>query len=89
MKTLKKVRHNRPQSSIAGQAERRANVLGAYEALSPQQIAGKRILLLDDVITTGATVSECARVLLTAGAKHVYCAAIAGASKPSKEQVKS
>lgn len=86
---LRKIRHNPPQSGISGLPQRKANVLGAYEALSPQQIAGKRILLLDDVITTGATVSECARVLLTAGAKQVYCAAIAGASKPSKEQVKS
>ena len=78
--TLKKVRHNRSQSGVTGQAKRRANVLGAYKAVCPQEISGKRILLLDDVITTGATAGECARVLLTAGAKAVHCGCIAAAT---------
>lgn len=76
---LRKIRHNPPQSGIVGQAHRRANVLGAYEAIQPEAFAGKRILILDDIITTGATLSECARVLLTAGAAEVHCAAIAAA----------
>ena len=80
LRTLKKVRHNRPQSSIIGQAERRANVLGAYEIICPEDVADKRILLLDDIITTGTTAGECARVLLTAGAKEVHCGCIAAAS---------
>ncbi|MBR4291563.1 MAG: ComF family protein [Oscillospiraceae bacterium] len=75
--TLKKIRHNRPQSAITGQAQRRANVLGVYEVVSGQVIAGKRILLLDDIITTGTTAGECARVLLTAGAKEVHCGCVA------------
>ena len=78
--TLKKIRHNRSQSSIAGFAKRRANVLGVYRVENPQQVRGKRILLLDDVITTGATAGECARMLLTAGAKEVHCGCIAAAS---------
>lgn len=77
--TLKKIRNNRPQSGIEGQAKRRANVLGAYRAICPQKVQGKRILLLDDIITTGATAGECARVLLTAGAKEVHCGFIAAA----------
>lgn len=77
--TLCKVRHNRAQSGITGQAKRRANVLGAYKAVWPQQLHGKRVLILDDVITTGATAGECARVLLTAGAKEVHCGCIAAA----------
>ena len=76
---LKKVRHNRPQSGISGVAERRANVLGAYRITDLQELQGKRVLLLDDVITTGATAGECARVLLTAGAKEVHCGVIAAA----------
>ena len=76
---LKKIRHNRPQSGIAGYARRRANVLGVYQPLAPGEIAGKRILLVDDILTTGATASECARVLLTAGAEEVYCAVVASA----------
>lgn len=79
--TLKKHRHTPPQSGIHGIAERRANVLGAYRACNPGAIAGKRILLLDDIITTGSTASECARVLLTAGAKEVFCAAVAATDK--------
>lgn len=84
VKTLRKVRQTPPQSRIASAAARRANVLGAYRAMDPQLIKGKRILLLDDIITTGATASECARVLLTAGAKEVYCAAVAAASHDTK-----
>lgn len=78
---LKKVRHNRPQSGISHVANRRANVLGAYRDINREQIAGKRILLLDDILTTGATAGECARVLLTCGAKEVHCAAVAAARK--------
>ena len=84
--TLKKIRHNPPQSGIGDAAHRRANVMGVYEAIDPAQLAGKRILLLDDIITTGATASECARVLLTAGAKEVICAAIAAANHQQKNQ---
>lgn len=77
--TLRKVRHNRAQSGISGQAKRRANVLGAYRTVPGQELRGKRILMIDDVITTGATAGECARVLLTAGAKEVHCGCIAAA----------
>ena len=79
VRTLKKVRNNPPQSGISGQAQRRANVLGVYRAVCPEEIKGKRVLLLDDIITTGATAGECARVLLTAGAKEIHCGCIAAA----------
>ena len=84
--TLKKIRHNPPQSGIGDAAHRRANVMGVYEAVDPARFAVKRLLLLDDIITTGATASECARVLLTAGAKEVICAAIAAANHQQKNQ---
>ena len=79
---LRKVRDNPPQSSLLEASQRKANVLGVYQAVSPGTLAGKRVLLLDDIITTGSTVSEAARVLLTAGAKEVQCAAVAAAEKP-------
>ena len=85
--TLKKRRNNPPQSGISDAARRRANVLGVYQVLDSNLISGKKILLLDDIMTTGATAGECARMLLTAGAKEVYCAAVAVAShnkKPSR-----
>ena len=78
--TLRKVRHNDPQSSMKDAAARRANVLGVYRVIDPEAVSGKRILILDDILTTGATLSECARTLLTAGAKEVNCATVAVAS---------
>ncbi|MBQ8833957.1 MAG: ComF family protein [Oscillospiraceae bacterium] len=78
---LKKVRNNRQQSRITGTAERRANVLGVYRVTDAEAVRGKRILLLDDILTTGATAGECARVLLTAGAEEVHCAVIAASYK--------
>ena len=50
---------------------RRVNVLGAYEAVHPERIAGKRFLLVDDICTTGSTLGEAARVLRQAGAADV------------------
>ena len=79
VRTLEKLRNNRPQSRISGVARRRANVLGIYRAAAPEAVDGKRILLLDDIVTTGATAGECARVLLTAGAKEVYLGCVAAA----------
>ena len=79
--TLRKIRNTPPQSGFKDVSQRRANVLGAYRVKNPDLVRGKQILLLDDVITTGATASECARVLLTAGAKEVYCAAMAAVNQ--------
>ncbi len=76
---LKKVRRTHVQSKIRSEARRRANVLGAYAVIEPDRVKGKRILLLDDIITTGSTIGEGARVLLTAGAKEVHCGAVAKA----------
>ncbi len=83
-RTLRKIRNTPPQSGIADASHRRANVLGAYRPVKKKQIRDKRILLLDDVITTGATASECARTLLIAGAKEVFCAAMAASNHESK-----
>lgn len=77
VKTLRKSRHTPPQSGLSSVAERKANVLGAFKTVKAVDVRGKRILLVDDIYTTGATMNECARVLLTAGAKEVHGAAIA------------
>ena len=82
--TLKKIRDNPPQSGITGHAERRANVLGVYIEQNRENFYGKRVLLLDDILTTGATAGECARVLLTAGAAEVHLAVVAVARKHKK-----
>ena len=67
------------QSLIHDYAARRANVLGAYSLIDPQAVRGKRVLLVDDVVTSGATLSECARLLLIAGAAGVWAVTLASA----------
>lgn len=80
LRTLDK--EERPaQSGLEGEAERRANLLGAYTAHDPEGFRGKRVLLVDDVLTTGATLSECAGTLLRSGAEAVFGAALAKAGK--------
>ena len=77
IETLKKPHDVRAQSELTGSDERRANISGAYEAADPELITGKCVLLIDDIVTTGSTLSECAKVLLAAGASRVVCAALA------------
>lgn len=77
IETLRKVVDNPPQSSLESAEQRRANVLGVYEAVNTEQFCGKRLLLVDDILTTGATLSECVRVLKEAGAAEVMCLTLA------------
>lgn len=74
---LVKTGNNKPQSRTSSAAERAKNVSGMYRAADAEYVKGKTVLLIDDVVTTGSTLSECARVLKKSGAKCVYCAAIA------------
>ena len=85
VQTLKKIRHNPKQSRTADPAKRRANVLGVYQAVHPERFHGKRILLVDDVLTTGATLSECGKTLRIAGAEELVCAVIAVAHRDHKK----
>lgn len=64
-------RHTPPQARSADSEARRANVAGAFSA-RPQGVAGRRVLLVDDVATTGATLSACAEALKAAGAVSVW-----------------
>ena len=59
-----------PQSAL-GRTQRAVNIKNAFTLTRPDKIIDKRILLIDDVYTTGATVDECARILLQSGAAHV------------------
>lgn len=78
---LRKIRDNPSQTSKRSEAARRANVIGVYEVQNHEEIIRKRILLVDDVLTTGATISECARMLKTAGAESVYVVTVAKTQK--------
>ena len=65
-----------PQSGISNAAQRQENVQGCFTLSSKPDLHGLRILLMDDVITTGATLEEAARILREAGAKDVLCATV-------------
>ena len=78
---LRKVRHTPPQSGLRDPARRRANVLGAFAMARGAQVEGRRVLLVDDVVTTGATLGECARILRSSGAADVVCATLARARR--------
>jgi ComF family protein len=57
--------------------QRRENIRGAFVVAKPDEVSGRKVLLVDDVFTTGTTVSECARILRRAGASKVYVATVA------------
>ena len=67
--TLEKIRNNPAQSGTSGAEERQKNVRGVYRAVT--SFAGEHVLLVDDIVTTGATLSEAAKELLNAGAEQV------------------
>lgn len=77
VETLKKPKHNEKQSNLSDAKQRKENVKNAYEAVDEDLIRGKRILLIDDVITTGSTMEEAGKTLLRAGASMVVGAALA------------
>jgi ComF family protein len=74
--TLLRVRMTVPQTELR-RAGRLTNLRRAFSVSNPAEVAGKRILLVDDVLTTGTTVNECAKALRKAGTSHVYVATLA------------
>jgi ComF family protein len=71
------VRINSSRQVGASREQRNKQVIGAYRVTSQNSFVGKNVLLIDDVVTTGATLSECVKVLRAAGAKRVDCAVFA------------
>ena len=79
---LKKSRPTIPQVNLNGK-EREKGVKGSFQIMDGEEVEGKSILMVDDVYTTGATVNECSKVLLTGGAKRVDVFTLAHAVKTS------
>jgi ComF family protein len=75
-KLLERVRVTQSQIGLT-RHQRRENLRGAFSIAKPHGLTGREVLLVDDVFTTGTTVSECARVLRRAGASNVYVATVA------------
>jgi competence protein ComFC len=74
---LSKFRHTESQTHTSGRDEREENIRNSMRVLNPAKVLGKRIILLDDVYTTGATLREAKRALKEAGAKEIICVAVA------------
>ena len=79
---LKRIRPTQSQTGLT-RPQRRDNVRGAFQVVHPNKVRDRSILLVDDVLTTGTTANECARVLRKAGADKVYVATVARTLKMS------
>jgi len=76
LNTLVRVRFTEPQVGLSAR-DRTENIKGAFRVVKGDTISNSDVLLVDDVITTGSTMKECAQQLIRAGAKGVYCVALA------------
>lgn len=75
-KGIAKIKETKSQKGLRGKA-RRTNLIGAFKVSKPQDFSGKRVLLIDDICTTGSTLSEVRKVIMSAGAESVTCAVFA------------
>ncbi len=75
-RALARVRETQTQTRLSA-PQRRENILGAFAVERPAWVVRRRVLLVDDVMTTGATLNECARVLKRAGAREVWAVTVA------------
>ena len=78
---MEKVRNTAVQSQIGDDSARLANVQGAYQLLPGLDLSGQTVVLVDDVVTTGATLSQCAALLKEAGAARVVALTLARSRK--------
>lgn len=75
-KDLVRIRNTDIQNKL-GKSERYKNIKGAFKVKNSQAFYGLTVLLIDDILTTGATVDECSRVLIKSGAQKVYVLTLA------------
>ena len=80
IRALRRLRYTGTQTGLS-QTARRHNVAAAFQARRPQALKGKRLLLVDDVMTTGSTAAACAGVLRKAGTARVVLLTIARADR--------
>ena len=85
---LSRVRDTRPQFAL-GAAQRETNLKGAFRVEQPERIQSREVLLVDDILTSGATANTCSRALLRAGATKVWVATVARARPESVHAVEA
>lgn len=74
---LKKIKDTPPQSRSKNKTERLNNLRGCFKVVNPNLIKNRNIILLDDVVTTGATLAEASQTLRRAGARRIFCVTLA------------
>lgn len=74
---VRKIKHTETQTSIKNKKHRTENIAGCFEVANPVSIQGRNIIILDDVVTTGSTMEEIRKTLLSAGARKVVGIALA------------
>ena len=75
--TLIKTKRTQPQHTVSKAKDRIENVKNTYKVIDKNLVKNKKILLIDDIVTTGNTIGECASVLDKSGAACVFCASFA------------
>lgn len=75
-RVLRRIRHTRTQTAL-DRKERMENLRGSFKIVHDEAVKGSRILLIDDILTTGSTVNECARTLRAGGARMVCALTVA------------
>lgn len=73
--TLIKIKRTKPQHTLSAQ-KRRQNLKGAFRVIDKNLINNKTVLLIDDIVTTGTTLSECSKTLQKANPSQIYCATV-------------
>lgn len=85
--TLRKRKNITAQSHLTTVDQRWENVKGCFQLLPGAEVEGRRILLIDDLITTGATLEQAASVLMEAGAEEIYCLTLACGAQWKQESI--
>ena len=82
---LEKIKKNEPQHKLLAK-ERKKNVEGVFGCADKKLVKGRKIILVDDIITTGLTLSECIKVLNSKGADEIFCVTFAKSQPKSLEK---